>query len=225
MAVAHSAASESHTGTTGSASQAAFTWTHTQTGTPQGVLIFIYTFNSTTALVQSVTYGGLGVSGIFVGQTDTAGEPGRIDMYYTGVANIPSGNQTITVNRTNNTTVMYATAATVTASYQTEAYVPGVITLQNDQALVEQSVSDGYPGSFSLRYAGVYSGLQTPPGAGASSTLLNSIDIGNYGAAMVRETTAGQGPRNVGFSGGSDDVAAFHVAIREVNPRRIVLYT
>ena len=225
MAVAHSAASESHTGTTGSASQAAFTWTHTQTGTPRGILVFVYTFNSNTALVTSVTYGAATLTAVTGGTAnDTATEPGRIDTYFLG-SGLAAGNQTITVNRTNNTTVMYATAATVTALYNTEVYTTGLVALNNDQALVEQSVSDGYPGSFSLRYAGTYSGLQTPPGAGASSTLLNSIDIGNYGAAMVRETTAGQGPRSVGFSGGSDDVAAIHLAIREVNPRRIVLYT
>lgn len=225
MAVAHSSASESHTGTNGSVSQTAFSWTHTQTGTPQGVLVFVYTFNSNTALVTSVTYGAATLTAVTGGTAnDTATEPGRIDTYFLG-SGLASGNQTITVNRTSNTTVMYATAATVTALYNTEVYTTGIIALNNDQALAEQSVSDGYPGSFSLRYAGTYSGLQTPPAAGASSTLLNTIDIGNYGAAMVQETTAGQGSRSVGFSGTADDVAAIHLAIREVNPRRIILYT
>jgi len=36
-AVANNAASESHTGTTSSTSQASFTWTHTPVGTPRGV--------------------------------------------------------------------------------------------------------------------------------------------------------------------------------------------
>lgn len=225
MAVAFSAASESTTGTVPSTSVASFTWTHTQTGTPQGVLIFVYVLNVATATATSVTYGGVNVPAVAGGSTsDTAGEPGRIDTYFLG-SGLPSGNQSIVVNRTNNTNQMYATAATVTALYNTEINTGGIVLLSNDQALVEQSVSDGWPGSFSLRFAGTYSGLQTPPTAGANSTLLNSIDAGNFGAAMVRETTAGQGPRSVGFTGGLDDVAAVHLAIREVNPRRVILYT
>ena len=225
MSVAHSAASESHTATTGSANQAAFSWTHTQTGTPQGVLIFVYTFNSVTALVTSVTYGGLALTAVSGGSaTDTAGEPGRIDTYFLGTG-LGTGNQTITVNRTNNATVMYATAATVLAKYDTEVYTPGIVLLSGDGTMPVQSVTDGWPGSFSQRYAGAYSGLATPPAAGTGNTLLNNIDIGNYGAAMVRETTPGQGPRNVGFNAATDYRAAAHLAIREINPRRVVLYT
>lgn len=225
MAVAHSAASESHTGTTGSSNQAAFSWTHTQTGTPQGVLVFVYTFASTAALVSSVTYGGVSLTAVSGGTaTDTAGEPGRTDTYFVG-SGLGSGNQTITVNRTNNATVMYATAATVTANYNTEIITANIVLLQNNLAMTEQSVSDDWPGSFSLRYAGAYSGLATPPGAGASSTVLNSIDVGSYGAAMVREDTAGQGPRDIGFSANNDDCAAVHLAISEINPRRVILYT
>jgi hypothetical protein len=51
MAVAHSAASESHTGTTGSTNQASFSWTHVQSGTPQGVLVFVHTIK--TRLISS----------------------------------------------------------------------------------------------------------------------------------------------------------------------------
>lgn len=225
MAVAHSAASESTTTTTPSISVASFTWTHTQTGTPQGVLVFVYVLNSATATATSVTYGGINVPAVTGGSTsDGAGEAGRIDTYFLG-SGLPAGNQSIVVNRTNNTNQMYATAATVTALYNTEVNTAGIILLTGDQAFAEQSVSDGWPGSFSLRYAGTYSGLNNPPTAGASSTLLNSIDAGNLGATMVRETTTGQGPRSVGFTGALDDVAAVHLAIREVRPRRAVLCT
>jgi hypothetical protein len=225
MSVSHSSASESHTGTTGSASQLSFSWTHTQTGTPQGVLVFVYTFNAIGDLVSSVTYGSVTLTLVTGGTaTDTATEPGRTATYFAG-SGLPAGNQTITVNRTNNATVLYATAATVSALYNTEVYTPGIVLLQNDGTMPVQSVTDGWPGSFSQRYAGAYSGLATPPTAGTGSTLLNSIDIGAYGAAMVRETTPGQGPRNVGFNAATDDRAAIHLAIREINPKRIITYT
>jgi hypothetical protein len=213
MAVAHSAASESHTGTTGSTNQTSFSWTHTQTGTPQGVLVFVHTISATDT-VTSVTYGGTGLTRVDGGAAiDSAGEPGRTDLFFLG-SGLASGNQTITVNRTNNATVMYAAAATVTAA--TDTNVTGIVLLEGDGTMAVQSVTDGGAPTNSLRYAGAYSGLASPPPAGTGSTLLTSIDFGQFGAAMVRETTAGTGARDVGFNSNSDDRAAVHVAVREL---------
>ena len=211
-AVANDAASESHTGTAGNASSASFTWTHTPVGTPRGALVFVYTI-SATKTVTSVTYGGVAMTEVPGGAAvDTAGEPGRVDTFFLG-ASIPTGAQSVVVNRTNNTVVMYATVATQTAAANTE--VTGIILLQADQVLAEQSVTDGSPGSNSVRYAGAYSGLPAPPTVGANSTLLHNIDLGAFGASTVRETTAGQGARLVGFAAATDDVAAVHLAVRE----------
>ena len=211
-AVAHDAASESHTGTTGNASAASFTWTHTPVGTPRGVLVFVYTISATDT-VTSVTYGGTAMTRITGGAAvDTAGEPGRVDTFFLG-ASIPTGAQSVVVNRTNNAVVMYATAQTQTAATDTE--VTGIILLQENQALAQQSVTDGSTGVTSVRYAGAYSGLAAPPGVGANSTLLNNIDLGAFGTSTVRETTAGQGARLVGFTAATDDVAAVHLAVRE----------
>lgn len=214
MAVAHSASSESHTGTIGSQNQTSFSWTHTQTGTPNGVLVFVYVLNNGTDTATTVRYGSVTLSRIpFSSAVDSSGEPGRTDLYFAGTG-LGAGNQTITVNRVSNANIMYATAATVTADTRTN--ITGVVLLQNDQVLAEQNVNDGSPGTNSIRYAGINSGLDTPPSAGANSTLLQSIDIGTKTAALVRETTAGQGSRPVGFTGSTDDVAAIHCAVREL---------
>lgn len=219
MAVAHSASSESHTGTTGSANQASFSWTHTQTGTPQGVLVFVHVTNSATDTVTSVSYGTVSLTRVPGGAAlDAAGEPIRTDLFFAG-AGLPTGNQTVTVNRTNNANIMYATVATVTAATNTN--VTGIVLLQGDGTLTEQNVDDGSPGSNSVRYAGASSGLNAPPTAGANSTLLQSIDVGNQSCALVRETTAGQGSRPVGLSGATDDRAAVHVAVRELFNRTL----
>lgn len=220
MAVAHASVSESHTGATGSASQASFSWPH-GTGTPRGVVVFVSTYASTASLVTSVTYGGVALTRLTGGVAiDNAGETGRVDTFFLG-SGLPTGSQTIVVNRTNNATVMYAVAATVNAAADTAVPEQTIVLLQGDQALTVQSVDDTSPGVDSVRYAATYSGLNTPPGAGTGSTLINSIDIGNYGSAFVRESTAGQGARNVGFSAASDDVAAVHLAIRELVPRSL----
>lgn len=221
MAVAFDATSESHTGTTGSASQASFSWTHTVVGVPAGVLVFVFT-NANSALISSVTYGGVTMAAVSGGEAiDTATEAGRCNAYFLG-DNIPSGNQTVQVNRTNNATVMYAVAATVTAAHGTEA--TGVVLLQNDGTLAEQSVTDGSPGTNSLRFAGINSGLATAPSAGASSTVMHGINFGARSCQTVRETTAGQGSRSVGFSSAtSDDRAAVHLAVRERIRRYVVI--
>src|SRR3989338_6515570 len=85
-AVAHDAASESHTGTTGSTNQASFTWTHTPAGTPRGVLVYVFT-RSATLTVTGVTYGGIAMTAVAGGAAvDTGGEPGRVDAFFLGAS-------------------------------------------------------------------------------------------------------------------------------------------
>ena len=212
-AVAHDAASESHAGTTGSTNQASFSWTHTPAGTPRGVLVYVLT-RSPTKTVTGVTYGGVAMTEIAGGAAvDTAGEAARVETFFLGAA-VPTGAQTVTVSRTNNATIMYASAATQTAAGNTE--VTGIVLVTENGTYVQQSVNDGSPGSNSLRYAAGYSGGNNVLAAGAQSTALNSIDFGSYTMTLVRETTAGQGARNVGFAyGTADDRAAVHLAVRE----------
>ena len=149
---------------------------------------------------------------------DTGGEPGRVDAFFLG-ASVPTGARPVVVTRTNNATIMYASAATQTALTDTEIYLPGIVLLQENGTYAVRSVNDGSPGTNSLRYAAGYSGGANVLAAGAGSTVLNSIDFGSYTATTARETTAGQGARNVGFTyGTSDDRAAVHLAVREIPP-------
>src|SRR5690348_5790420 len=191
MAVAFDASSESHTGTTGSTNQASFSWTHTPVGTPKGVLIFLINLDSATGVNPSITYGGVAVPAVTGGvDADTAGEAGRCAAFFLG-SGIPTGAQTVVVNRDNNAQQVYAVAITVTAAAgkDTAVHEAGIVLLQEDGTLAEQSVTDGSPGSNSVRFAGGMTGLQTLPSAGASSTLLQSIDIGAQGGIVCRETT------------------------------------
>lgn len=215
MAVAHDAASESHTGTTPSTNQDSFNWTHTPTGTPRGVLVYVFAGNNATNPVTGVTYGGSALSAVTSGEaSDTADEPGNCKAYFLG-ASVPTGAQSVVVSRTNNATEMYATAITVTAAADTE--YAGVVTESNNQTLAEENIDDGSPGSDSVRYCGLFAGANTIPAAGANTTLLHSITLSFTRHIEVgRETTAGQGARPVGFSDGTtDDVAAVYLAIRE----------
>ncbi len=216
MAVGFDTSSESHTASTGSASEASFTWNHA--GAVSGVKgILIFTFvNANADDALSVTYDGITVPAVSGGRaTDTATEPGDCKAWYLG-SGVSQGTKAVIVTRNNNANVMYGVAITVTALGDTEA--TGVVLLNDNQALSEQSVTDGSPGTNSMRFAGVNSGLGTHPAAGTSSTELQFFPAtaGSRSISTVRETTAGQGARSVGFSASTDDVAAVHLAIREI---------
>jgi hypothetical protein len=219
VAVAHDAVSESHTGATGSISQASFSWTHTPAGTPQGVLVFVHNLVGSTNKVSSVTYGGVNLTAVTGGRAvSTTAEPGDCQAWFLG-SGIPTGAQTVVVNRTNDTDELYAVAITVVAGAgnDTAVHEPGVILLTGLGTLAENTSDDGSPGTNSLRYCSGFSGLAAPPGVGASSTALMDFDTGNQVTATCRETTAGQGARSLGFSSGtSDDRAFVFLAVKEV---------
>lgn len=217
MAVAHDAVSESHTGITGSVSEASFTWNHDPVGTPKGVLVFVMQNGGVSDFVGTVTYDGEDVPAVSGGlAVDTAGEVGWCKAYFLGSGINTTDPAAVVVNRTNNANEMWAAAVTVTAATDTEIYLAGIVLLQGDGTLAEQNVDDGTPGTNSVRYAGINSGLGNVPGAGTSSTALVDIDFTARVDAVNRETTAGQGSRAVGFSSAStDDRAAVHLAVRE----------
>lgn len=222
--VYHLNSAESHTGSTGSVSEASFSFTGGNSPTvPRGVVVFVFNLSSGTDTVTSVTYGGIPMIEVPGGfANDTAAEPGFVKSYFLGTG-IPSGAQTIVVNRTNNTDIMYAVQAVVDdtsggAGYGSDTEVTGVVVQNEDGTLAAQSINDGsVSGQNSQRYAAVYSGLSAPAAAASLSTVIQSIDVGANWAGVVRETTPGIGARNVGFSSGTtDDRAAVYLAIREV---------
>jgi hypothetical protein len=212
MAVAHDQHSESHTGATGHSGSGSFTWNHTPVGTPKGVVVFVHVVGAGFDYTTGVTYGGVAMTAVSAAAIDGLNEQGSTKGYFLG-SGIPTGTQAIVVTRTNNATVMYASAATLTAATDTELK-GSVVSLANDRAGSEQTV--GSAGVQSLGYAGCYYGGGSPAGAGANSTLLTSIDFGAFGCSMVRETGSGStGTKAVGFTGASDDWASIHFAVGE----------
>jgi len=224
VAVAYDAQSESHTGATGNASSASFTWNHTPTGTPRGALVFVFSIGALTD--TSVTYDGVTMTAVPYTGTDTDTELGAVRAYY--LDNVGAGTKAVVVNRTNNAVVMYAVCFTVTAAGATEVHLPGVITeggsAQNTAASTSSggtqaagllSIDDGSPGTNSVRFMGQYYGGSAPLAAGTGSTQGPIIDLGSFGCGTYRETTAGQGARDVGSGAGTDDLATVALAVRE----------
>ena len=89
MAIAHSANTNAELG-----SNTTTNVSHTQTGTPAGVLIFTIDADSSTSSITSVTYGGVSVPslGSNYEAQDSAGETGFCKSWFLGgTATIPSG--------------------------------------------------------------------------------------------------------------------------------------
>lgn len=173
--------------------------------------------NNASDPVTDVSYGGVAMSkpaGSYA--VDTTDEPGSIQAWFLGTG-IPTGPQTVLVNRTNNAVNVYGMAITAQAESDTEVYEPGIEIREENQALTEVNVDDGSPGTNSMRYGGVSSGVSSPTAInGPNSTTLITIDFGNTIAACCRENTAGQGSRPVGFDLATDDTAFVGLAVREI---------
>lgn len=218
---------ESHTGTTGSTNQASFDFASLTLGARcRGILVFTFNANSNANDATSVKINPAtnnidvpAVAGSLA--TDTLTEPGSCRAWFIGAglsAVAGTSGVVIRVNRNNNANIMYAVVISILADCDLET--TGVAVLNDDGALAAQSVNDGSPGQNSLRFAGAYYGGASPPGVdGASSTLVANIDLGAFGCAVARETTQGQGARNVGFSAASDDRAYTVLAVRGVTPQ------
>lgn len=213
MAVALDTSVESHTGTTGNTASNSFSWSHTAAAGTKGVLVFCFDANANAHDATAVTFGTASLSAVSGGlASDTAGEPGSCQAWFLG-SGVPTGAQTVTVTRTSNANTMYAVSVTLIGSANLS--VVGTTLFQEDGALAEASISDGSPGTNSLRLAAGYTGNANPPTASSSSTLAQSIDLGSFGCAVAYETTPGQGARNVGLVVASDDRAAVYLAVRE----------
>lgn len=211
------AASESHTGTAGSISEASFSWAHTPVGTSRGVLVFVISALSATGKAISVTYDGVSVPEIAAAKASTAtAEAGTCQTFFLGSGVPTTDPPTVVVNRTNDVTEVFAICATVDALTDTEVHEPGIVLVEGITTVIQKSVDDGSPGTDSLRFAAGFFGHTSPPGPGADSNQMHGIDMGAFGASGARELVAGQGSRSVGFSSGSDDNAAVHLAVREV---------
>lgn len=206
------AVSESHAGTTGSTSEASFTFSHNPVGTPRGVLVFTFT-NAFADDATAVTYDGVALTAVPGGRAAlSSAEPGDCKAWFLGSSIPTTDPANVVVTRNNNANVMYAICVTVTATADTEIVGTPVIheAIQAPaEAAVDSSAADA------LRFAGInYGGPSLAP-AGASSTAMLGIDFGPRTINSVRETTGGTGSRSVGFAAGSDDDIAVHLAVAE----------
>jgi hypothetical protein len=196
-----------------STTSANFSWSHNVNTDPNGVLIYMITPTDVDNL-GVVTYGGVVVPQVAEAIITAVSELGRCHVLFLGAGVPVDDPATILVTRSG-TTGMIGMAATVFGSTNTEIYLPGVVIYNTLGTTAEASVTDGSPGTNSLRFAGGFHG-DVGAAIGANSTMLQSNTLASGAGFLVRETTVGQGARPVGVtSGASDERAMVSLAVRE----------
>lgn len=187
------------------------TFAHTPVGTPKGVVVLIATFEAADG-VSGVTYGGVAMARI-TNSVDSAGEPGRTDIYFLG-SSIPTGEQDVVITHSGSAALKDAVVATVTADGDTSIADADVV--QGDAQNPQVSLDSGT--SVALRYCIVYSGnINAPANLSilANMSAMESGDEGASGYRADRETTKNSGAVTVGYTAGTtDDVALSAVAIK-----------
>jgi hypothetical protein len=215
-----------------------FNWSHAG-GTPKGVIVFTFTWAELGILdgdnVTSVTYGGSSLNtasaGAWRAQSINTPSSNELDckVWFLG-SSVPTGTQTIIVNRGNNNLKVWAAAVTVNSSQDSNIHSSVVLVQDSDPlAISEQSVTDGNSGTGnSMRVAGIICELANfntffdDPISfntlypGGNSTYRNGFDFGNAVAMTVTETTTGTGSRSIGFVGDTAIQASVYVAIKDV---------
>jgi len=211
MTVAHDAFTESSTWTN---TPDPFTFSHTPSGTPRGVVVLItVNLEAGADVITGVTYGGVTMARASPGfAQDTLGEPGSAYLYFLG-ASIPTGAQTVSIDHTAGAGTKVAYCCTVTAADDTALSVSDI--LQGDITDPQVALDSGADSS--LRYCILNGGLGTP----ASYTLLSgmsaveSVDHGARVTRCDRQTTAASGSFTIGYTSANDDVMFVAAAIKE----------
>lgn len=220
-----------------SQNQASFTWSHTGASPPKGIAIFTFTFAELSTLggdnATSVTYGGVNVPAVSGGRAESvntqSGDELDCKLWFLG-SGIPSGTQSVVVNRTNNSLKMWGAAISFNSSQNTSLHSAG-LTLRQDIGTISQvQITDGSSGTGnSLRIAGIICdtpNLQTTPGdpispgnlyPGANSTYRRGIDFTNDTAMIVTEATPSTGSSFIGFDGDTGYRASVLVAVKDVS--------
>jgi hypothetical protein len=182
---------------------------------PRGIVVLLAHGETSADIIDGpVTYGGVAMTR-FRTEADTEGEPGRVYGYHVG-ASIPTNTQTLSIGRTNNTTIMWGVCVSLDAAANTEV----VNANGTNGGVLDPAVTLDYAGRLCQAFGIIYSGLGAPSSlAGLTGqSIMFQEDLGNYCARADRQTNPGTTNFTFGFTtnGTTDDVAFLAVAIGEV---------
>jgi hypothetical protein len=190
-------------------------FTHTPSGTPRGVLVYIAHNTVGSDIVVGVTYGGVAMTEVAFAD-DLTGELGAGYLYFLG-SSIPTGAQTVSIDRSNNTTSVWAVAITVTASADTEV-VDSDNSQQGDANIANPSVTLNHGGRDCLDFFGGYNGVNAPGSItdAAGQTRIHDHDFGSTSAVVSRKNASSTSDTTLSYTIAANSLAMIGVAIAEV---------
>jgi hypothetical protein len=190
-------------------------FTHTPSGTPRGALVYIAHNTVGSDIVNGVTYGGVAMAEAGFAD-DLTGELGACQVWFLG-SSIPTGAQTVSIDRTQNTTSVWAVAITVTAAADTEI-IDTDTTQQGDANIANPAVTMNHGARSALAFFGGMDGVNAPGSItdAAGQTRIHDHDFGSTSAVVSRKDSAGTGDTTMGFTIASNSLAMIGVSIAEV---------
>jgi hypothetical protein len=209
MAVAFDAATEN------AAAADPQNFTHTPSGTPRGVLVYISHNTVGSDIVNGVTYGGVAMAEAGFADDDT-GELGACQVWFLG-SSIPTGAQTVSIDRTESTTSVWAVAITVTAAADTEI-IDTDTTQQGDANIANPAVTMNHGARSALAFFGGMNGVNAPGSItdAAGQTRIHDHDFGATSGVVSRKDSAGTGDTTMGFTIATNSLAMIGVSVAEV---------
>lgn len=193
-------------------------FTHTPSGTPKAVLVFVEILGSTSDVISACTYGGVGMTKVATA-TDTSGEAGYAAGFFLG-ASIPTGAQTVNCTIDSGTPLARAWAVTATAAADTElAGTTGFCTVSEDADNPSCTVT-GIAGASWGASGLYYGGLTASATAGSGFTKGDGVSGASSSANGEYLTTeSGSGDLTIAWTYGlgTDDTAMVGIAIQEVS--------
>lgn len=190
------------------------TWTHTPTGTPRAILVWIGQRDTEVDHINTVTYGGVAMTRV-VRAIDNSGEFGALDLWRLGAA-IPTGPQTVSVDLLTATTDdMYFVSESFTAAGDCEVVAFDHI----DQDAANPQKLLAYGGRTCLGLCGTFSGHAQET---SLVDLAGQVRVDNQwsttarGWVLSRRSVAESSDQTLGYTAANEDIAFIAVAISEV---------
>lgn len=189
-----------------------YTFDHTPSGTPRGIVLTISHGGTGTDVISNVTYGGVTMTRLQT-NNDGAIEVGRSYVYFLG-SSIPTGTQTVSAGTNGDTADMHFVAYSLTANDDTESIDADGIS--GDAA--NPSVTLQYTGRVAIAIAALYGGGSAPSAftPNGNCSTVHDHDLGAFYSESIRQTTPGSSDFAIGGTAATDDVAFSAVAIAEL---------
>jgi hypothetical protein len=191
-------------------SVSAFTFEHTPSGTPSGVVIALGADLSATDHINgTVSYGGVATSRITFA-ADTAGSTGGAWLYHVG-ASIPTGAQVVSISHDASAVTKVAACITFTAARDT--YVSASSRTFENRAdptvLIDSGSTEG------MGIVALFSGRNTVSGGTVLANMTSgaSFDFGSEVWRWDYETTPATSSRSLGYDMTSSDGVALVAGI------------